>query len=145
MDEVAEERKRLYQQCRDDLLKRQLSNSENFDKSILSLSMAGLGFSLAFIRNVVPLSHADYFIILYASWISFAAAIVSTLVSFVTSQEGVDRQLEYARQYYLENKTDFLSKTNCWAKVTKRLNFLSASVFIIAIILTILFVSLNTL
>ena len=37
----------------EDISKRELSNIENLDKAILSLSSAGLGLSLVFIKNVV--------------------------------------------------------------------------------------------
>jgi len=53
------ERQRVYERTRDDLLKRQLSNAENFDKAILSVSTAALGFSLAFLKDIVPLAEAD--------------------------------------------------------------------------------------
>jgi hypothetical protein len=43
----------MYSEVRQDLLKRQFSNAENFDKAILSLSTAGLGFSLAFLKDLV--------------------------------------------------------------------------------------------
>jgi hypothetical protein len=43
---VDEERKKLHDSLRDELLKRQLSNSENLDRAILMLSSAGLGLSL---------------------------------------------------------------------------------------------------
>ena len=141
--EANEEGKALYERCRDDLLKRQLSNSENFDKSILSLSTAGLGFSLAFIKEVVRLPDADYWYILYGSWCCFALAIVGTLCSFLASQKGIDRQLDYAKEYYLENKHETLDKKNWWAKVTNWLNYLSVGVFIVAIFSTIAFVWLN--
>ena len=52
------ERQRLYEEYRKDLLARQLSNAQNFDKAVLSLSTAGLGFSLAFIKDIIPLTKA---------------------------------------------------------------------------------------
>ncbi len=48
----------LYAKIRDDLLKRQLSNSENADRAVLSVSAAALGFLLAFIKDMVPLGMA---------------------------------------------------------------------------------------
>ena len=45
----------LYVKEEEDLSKRDLSNVENLDKAILSLSSAGLGLSLVFIKNVVEL------------------------------------------------------------------------------------------
>ena len=48
-----EERKKLHDALRDELFKRQLSNSENLDRAILMLSSAGLGFSLVVCHNYV--------------------------------------------------------------------------------------------
>ena len=66
----------------DELSKRDLSNVENLDKAILSLSSAGLGLSLVFIRNVVPLKDASYIFLLHLSWFMFVLAIISLIVSF---------------------------------------------------------------
>jgi hypothetical protein len=140
-----EERKKLYSKYRDELYKRQLSNSENFDKAILSLSSAGLGFSLAFIKDLIPFSHATYVFVLIISWFAFALAIICTIVSFYLSQIGIDKQLNYAEQYYLEGKEDFLNKKNWPSKLTNYFNDFAGLIFIIAIILTIWFVSINIL
>jgi hypothetical protein len=37
-----------------DLLKRQVSNSENYDRAILSLATLFLGLSFAFLKDIVP-------------------------------------------------------------------------------------------
>lgn len=138
-----EERNKLYTQCREDLLKRQLSNSENFDRSILSLSTGGLGFSLIFIKDIVPLSGSKYILLLKLSWFLFSLVIISTISSFIVSQIGIDCQLNYARRYYLEYKDEFLAKTNWPAKITVFLNYFSGIIFVLAILFTIIFVLLN--
>jgi hypothetical protein len=138
-----EERKKLYSEYRNSILTRQLSNSENFDKAILSLSTASLGFSLAFITDVVRISEARYMFLLHLSWYFFAVAIVSTLVSFVTSQKGLQRQLFFAEQYYIHRKEEFFKKENKPAKLTNYLNNFSCVIFISAVFLTVIFVSLN--
>ncbi len=89
-----EERKRLHDSLRDELFKRQLSNSENLDRAILMLSSAGLGLSLVFVKDLVPLAQADCMCILYFSWFLFGFAILSTIVSFFVSQQGIKKQLE---------------------------------------------------
>ena len=80
------ERVRIYEKTRDDLLQRQRANSENFDKSILSLSSAGLGLTISFISNIVDLSSAVYLFLLYITWILFGVSIINTIVSFLVSQ-----------------------------------------------------------
>lgn len=69
-----------------------LSNSQMFDKAILSLSSAGLGVSLAFIKNVVSLKEATNLYLLHSSWGAFVGAILFTLISFLASQCGLEKQ-----------------------------------------------------
>jgi len=47
---VSAERQQLYDKYRDELLKRQLSNEDSFDRATLTLSTAALTFSLSFLR-----------------------------------------------------------------------------------------------
>ena len=106
-DEPDDESERDYEQYlkeRDELLKRELSNSQLFDKAILALSSAGLGFSLAFIRKGFSLAEATPVYLLYSSWILFAVAIASTLISFFTGQCAIKKQLKLNESHYLENK-----------------------------------------
>lgn len=138
-----EERKKLYARTRDDLLARNLSNSEKYDNAILTLSTGLLGLSLAFIKDIVPLAQSHYVFLLIMSWCAFGASIVSTLVSFALSQRGIERQLEYAGKYYLEELEEFLDKKNRPKQWTDFVNYLSGILFIVGIITTILFVSLN--
>lgn len=138
-----DERKKIYSETRKDLLNRQLSNSENFDKAIISLSTAGLGLSLAFIKDIVKIPEAHCLVLLYFSWSLFGAAIISTILSFVSSQSGINKQLYFAEEYYLEKKEEFINKRNWQAQITNYLNIFSGIVFVGAIILTVIFVISN--
>ena len=141
--DVSQERKDLFANCRKDLLTRQLANSENLDKSILSLSTASLGFSLAFIKEIVSVDQAINVYLLQLSWLCFVCAIVSTMASFVVSQRGINKQLFFAEQYYLMQKDEYLDKTNWLSKVNDWLNAFSIAVFTCGIILTVVFVWTN--
>lgn len=140
---VSQERKDLFANCRKDLLTRQLANSENLDKSILSLSTASLGFSLAFIKEIVSVNQAINVYLLQLSWLCFVCAIVSTMASFVVSQRGINKQLFFAEQYYLMQKDEYLDKTNWLSKVNDWLNAFSFTLFTCGIILTVIFVWTN--
>ena len=59
--DLTAEKLKLLAETRADLLKRQLSNSENYDKAVISLSTAFLGFSLAFLKDLVPIHRAEWF------------------------------------------------------------------------------------
>ena len=152
-DEPDDESERDYKQYlkeRDELLKRQLSNSQLFDKAILTLSSAGLGFSLAFIRKGISLAEATQVYLLYVSWGLFVLAIASTLISFFTSQRAINKQLEFNEDYYLgnegkpsnsENKLD--NPKNRWNQITNALSCFSLIFYLLAILLTVLFAALN--
>jgi len=138
-----EARVQLYTQTREDLLKRMLSNSENFDRAVLTLSSAALGLSVTFIKNIVDLSTAIYVPLLAVSWVMFVSAIIVTLVSFHISQWAIRVQLNHAEEYYIHRKDEFLTKINVPNTINEWSGYLSAVVFILAIICFVLFVSLN--
>lgn len=132
-------RRKLYEDCRNDLLKRQLSNSENFDRSVLSLSSALLAASIAFIKPAAGASGIVHATLLSWSWGALTLAIASTMLSFLVSQMAIDRQLEFATKYYLENDDDALTATNRPAKFTVWLNWCAAVAFACGVGLTVWF------
>lgn len=138
-----EERKRIYESLRDHISKSQLSNSENFDKEILTLASAFLGASLSFINKIVPLNKSWYFWQLSMGYTFLLLAIISTIISFLVSQCGLKLQLNYAENYYLKFREEYLTKKNKWAAFTVYLSYASASFFILGIIFLALFIILN--
>ncbi len=142
-ENIDEERKRVYASTRQDLLTRNLSNSERYDNAILTLSTGVLGASLAFIKEVVPLDRAEYIPLLKLSWWLFGAAIIFTLASFAVSQLAIKRQLLYVDKYYLESKEEYFNKENQPALWTEYINYASGVLFILGIVATVSFVSLN--
>lgn len=136
-------RHELYAKTRDDLLKRQLSNSENADRAVLTVSAAALGFSLAFIKDIVPLGSAMYPALLYLSWLCFVLAIVITLASFFTSQHAISAQLALAERYYLQHEEDALKTRPKLATITDWLNMAGAVIFVVGTVATCIFVAIN--
>jgi len=76
-------RQELYKNTREDLLKRQLSNSERLDNAILTLSTGMLALSFAFIKDIIPIKIAVYPWLIKTSWWLLGLSIVLTLLSFV--------------------------------------------------------------
>jgi hypothetical protein len=126
-DNPAVECRKLYAEYRKDLLARQLSNSENFNRSILSLSSAILAVSVAFLRSQGPSPTPHYVGVLSTSWIAFALAIVSTVLSFMTSQVAIDRHLQFAARYYLEGREDAIELFSIFGRMTSWLNRFSGA------------------
>lgn len=140
---VTEERKTLYKNLEEELHKRQLSNNESFDKSVLTLSSAGLAFSVSMIKSVIPINDAIFIGCLYAAWVLFGLTIVSTILSLITSQSGINTQLEHSYKYYIELDDSYLNKRNNGALLTEFFNKASGLFFICAIISVVAFSILN--
>lgn len=136
-------RLKLYAEARADLLKRQLSNSENADRAILSVSTAALGFSLAFLKDIVPLQEAIFPYLPYLSWALFALSIVLTLLSFFSSQKAIDEQLVLAHRYYIERDEDAIMLRPTSAKLTDILNKSGAAFLVVGLVVTCAFVGIN--
>ena len=156
------ERREILKQALVEINASLLSNSQMLDKAILSLSSAGLGVSLAFIKNVVPLDKATNLYLLYLSWGTFVGAIAGTLVSFLASQCGLEEQAnqvndeledmddeqviifpESVDDNELEDKDEETDASDRPFQVSKWLTRFSLVCYIAAIIFTVFFISCN--
>lgn len=152
------ERREILKQALAEINASLLSNSQMLDKAILSLSSAGLGVSLAFIKNVVPLDKATNLYLLYLSWGTFVGAIAGTLVSFLASQCGLEKQANQVNNELEDmddeqviilsegvddNEYEETDPSDRPFQVSKWLTRFSLGCYIAAIILTILFVACN--
>lgn len=133
----------LYYKEEEELSKRELSNIENFDKAILSLSSAGLGLSLVLIKNVVKLAEANYVWILHFSWLLFVLAITSTLLSYLSAQSALDTQREFNEKYYLEGDEKAGQQISFTSRLTRFLSYVSVVTYILAVSSTALFIWFN--
>ncbi|QJD30959.1 hypothetical protein [Methylococcus geothermalis] len=141
--DVAEERKKVHAELKTELFKRQLSNSDNFDKAILTYSSAGLALSLGFLKDFIPITRADASWLLFLSWALFVVAVVVTLISFISSQFGIARQLALNEKYYLRMDDSALSESNFFARCTDWLAYIAGTAFVVAIACSTIFVSIN--
>jgi hypothetical protein len=123
--------------------KRELSGSENFDKSVLTLSSAGLGLSLTFLKDFVQLSSATTKWALYGSWIAFTLATLGTMVSFICSGKAQRTQLKLAEDYYLHGDESALTRGNKWGACNSILNGIACIAFTSALVLTVIFIWSN--
>ncbi|MBI3532207.1 MAG: hypothetical protein HY068_07020 [Burkholderiales bacterium] len=137
------ETEKLYADYMAEIHKRELSGIEHFDKAILTLSSAGLGVSVALLKDVIPLDHATFLPILYASWGMFIVSIVSTLASFLVSGKALDHQKQLAERAYRQGDEAAFSEPNRLDRWTRKLNYTSAISFVVALLLTPAFVIIN--
>lgn len=146
MTETEEEKARrlyLYDKTRDELLQQQMSNSETYDKSLLTLSSAFLGLSLAFIKDFVPLQDVKSSWLLMASWIGFSLVIIGTIWSFIYGQRVIKKLMVSAEKYYKGRDQNALNVSTIYSKKLDRLNEFSGLAFIASVVLSITFVLVN--
>lgn len=131
------------------LLKKELEKEANdrrhesqtlYDKYLISLSTASLGFSVAFIKesDFIGKNHKW---ILVGSWLFFVISTVITLISFKTSVNAYKKQLDDISNVF-EGRTlvETMPTSN---KYTKFINKINLWIFIIGILLTFLYICLN--
>lgn len=148
----SDDSKRRYEQYlkeRDELLKRESSNTVNLDKSVLSLSTAGLGFSLVLLKYLFPEDDPGHKWALYWSWGMFGAAILLTLGSYLLGQHAINQQhklnerLILRNNFFLSNTEDARKKRPLSAKITDGLRYVYVIAYILALLFLVLFIGLN--
>ncbi len=133
----------LYNDYYKEINSRTLSNIENYDKAILSLSVGLLGLSITFIKNIVSLNKTDDLYLLQLSWLFLVFAIMTTILSFLSGNFANEKHLEFAEDYYLNDNEHAFDKKSIWTTITEWLNRFSGIWFILGIILTVIFVNTN--
>lgn len=141
-----EEQKRaseVFNDLRNELLKRDLSNTENYDKAILTLSAAALGISLTAIRFVVPLEGAEYFWLIKYGWGFLSLSMIISLAAFLMSNKAISIQLKNAEGYYIDGLENARNRKNRYATINNGLNKATGLLFALAIIAIMTFVIIN--
>jgi hypothetical protein len=141
--EENEHNKKLYKEYAQEANKRILSNIENYDKAILSLSVTILGLSIAFIKNIVPFEEAKDLILLERSWGFLLLAVISTIMSFLGGIQANKKHIKLAEDYYLNDNDEAFDRKSKWTIVTELLNIGSGVFFILGIIMTVYFAYSN--
>lgn len=133
----------MFDTLRDELLKRELSNTESYDRAILTLSAASLGISLTAIRFVVPLESADYIWMVKSGWMLLLISIIISLYAYFMSNRAIAAQVKNAEDYYIHGVEEAFNRHNKYISLNSLLNKLTGVTFSIAIALIVLFVTLN--
>ncbi len=131
-DLYIEERKILVDSLRE--------SSRTFDKAILTLASGSFGFTIAFLKDIVPTPFENTKWLIHFSWGLFALSILLILISFLTSQKACLKQIENTFEIIINKKKDM---QNTWGNVTTILNYASIIVLITAYFIWGLFVFLN--
>ena len=121
------------------LLNANFSESELFDKSILTLAGGVFGLSLTFIKQI---PHTSFITLLCLSWIFYVVSILSTLVSMLVSQSAVEKDIIYTQNEItdIKDKSQYQNPLACCVRC---LNICSITCFVVGSILLSIFVTLN--
>lgn len=136
------ENRSLFNEYRKELIDRQLSNSEGYDKAILTLSTAALGFSIGLLKNIFE-TEVIAVNALRGAWILLGLSIMSAILSYITGQQAIDAQIKIAEDYYLRNNDHAAKSQNKWECATKWLGYAAGIFFIFGVACLIVFAFLN--
>ncbi len=137
---VNDDDKKRHSDATQELWKRQTASWDSYDKSVITLSSAGLAVSLGFLKDFLPIGLAHNAWSLYASWWFLTGAVVFTMGSFLSAIRAQTFQIHALHKYYMELEE---LPPNPWTTVTGRLNLLSAVSFAVGTVLTTVFVTTN--
>src|SRR5260370_30305412 len=140
MDQAEQERReKLYDEHRKQAWEALHSSTENFDKSILTLSSGALGLSLSFIKDIVPLGHAAWRLLLYLSWGFFGLCILLTVLSYQLGIRAQQEHLKNLPKYYLENDDKAAKQKSWFWRAVEAFSLVSAGFFAVGLIFTVVF------
>ncbi|AON53122.1 hypothetical protein [Herbaspirillum seropedicae] len=142
-EEVEQLCRKTFEDLSAEARKRQLSSSENFDKSILTYSASGLALSLTFLKDFIPITKAEWAWTLYGSWVFFVLSIILTTFSFAISYRVQEDAIEIYYKYYIEREESYLGKQSPYEKLLKWFNRISSYTFIAAIVTSAWFIGFN--
>ena len=77
------------------------------------------------------------------AWVLLLLSVIATLISFLIGNKGISTQLKYAEQYYIEAKANAFNKFNIYAYLNSSLNYISGTLFLVALSCVVSFVILN--
>lgn len=123
--------------------KRQLTSIDNFDKSILTYSSAGLALSLTFLKDFVPVAKASWTGLLYTSWVFFVLATCITIVSFLVSNKVQEWSKHDARKFFIEGLDEFKDKDRWQKRYIESSNMGAGGAFVVALATSTAFVWVN--
>ena len=131
---------KVYLDERKQLIDSERKTAQQFDKGILTLAAGALALSITFINQIAPLPKADSMHWLIIAWSSLCLSLLSTLISFLTSQVACRKQRDILDAKIARKEESENNKAASW---TNRLNYFSIAFFILGIIFIIVFASIN--
>jgi hypothetical protein len=132
--------KKLYMQLHGQHVDALLQASQSYDKAILSLSIASLGFTFAFVRwKNTSIYHTC---LLSFIWFFLISAITMILLSFLCDQLHTSHRIEFLNSKIIDESKKIAEKhwTDDWLFI---LPILSGLLYVVSILLFTIFVNAN--
>ena len=104
--EEQKQAKRNYTSSSEELSRRLVSNSEHYDKAILTLSSASLGFSVFVLNYIVPWESACFLWLLFVAWGALGLSVVCSLLGYRIAIRAMKAFEVNMQAYYLHNTVE---------------------------------------
>jgi magnesium-transporting ATPase (P-type) len=140
MEQNKQKEYQVYLDERKQLIEAERNTAQQFDKAILTLAAGALGLSIVFINQIAPQPISNSICYLTGAWILFCLSLLSTLISFLTSQAACRRQRDILDRDISGQSDNTNNKAASW---TKWLNYFSIAIFILGVICLIIFSAVN--
>lgn len=135
---------KLYELCVKEANNRIKSNLESQDKMILTISVALFALMPFLLKELQNNCYNVFLVCLFL--LCNSIALISVLFSFYLCAKGNEVDLQYAEEYYLQDKEESLNKKSCYTKCGEKCNafsliFIALTLIFLAIILAIYFIT----
>lgn len=142
MEKNKQEVYQVYLEERKQLISAERETAQQFDKAILTLAAGALALSITFINQIAPQPKPNSIYWLIIAWSFFCLSLLSTLISFLTSQVACRKQRDILDDKVSGKENNKNNKAASW---TNRLNYFSIAFFILGVISLIVFSAINLL
>lgn len=116
-----------------------LSASQLYDRAILSLSLAVLGYIFVYVKHIPSINY-KCLLILSCAFLIFS--IISVLMSFIVDQYHCEHRVDYL-QSIIENSSSTVSRSHWSDDWMSKLSIVSGVFFIVAITMFVIFLGTN--
>lgn len=140
---MSKDRIEVYLEERRALIEAQQQAFQQLDKAILTIASGGLGLSIVFLKDIFTRSAIVHTWLLVISWALFVCAILSTLISFLTSQFAYKQQLALTDKHFANVDESSVMDKSRSKRATEFLNVISVCVLVLAIVALVIFISIN--
>lgn len=140
---IDEDDYKLYNEYAKEVDKRILSNVENFDKNILTISTFLLGLSLIFIKDIVGDETPKNIEYIHSSWTYLLVSIAMTITSFIVGWKDNEISLNHFYKFLIEKRGNYEDKKSIYSYILEYSTYMSAIFLFLGMLYLYLFVKIN--